>query len=242
MRRTLRRLAAPLALAALASSAAPSHASQYLTIDGKQYRVEGVSTSPGQDDPINDGVNAYGVAAWVADSLGILPPVRPCVPSSVDITIGDLTGVGLADLTHPGDIYYKWSAPSTVKVKGHCDKETISRVTYVDTPLITLSPFATPSTSQAFEARAKDVPNANPALDVDATVLQAPDWLVLYYSAANLYQRSLLGKLDVIVEASYVDARTGLEVKKIGCKTKTWYFFTNPQQPSYTSQTPVTNC
>ncbi len=242
MTRTRRGIFAALTLAAV-STAAPGHADevgQIVTFEGKQYRVEGISTSAGQDGP-EDGVNGYGAAGWVTDSLGLLPPVRPCVPSSVSISIGDLTGVGLADLVHPGDVYYKWSAPTTVKFGGHCDKETISRQTYTDTPVITTS-GALIATGGPFEARGKDVPHVDKSKDIDITVLQAPEWSLLYYSARNLYVRSLFGSLEVRVRASYIDARTNLEVTGPWCKTKTWYFTTNPQQPSYTTQTDVTAC
>ena len=203
---------------------------RFVTVPAAGLALAAALTGPAAADPTD--LDVYGVLSQL-NSVG-LGPVAPCVPSSVDIVVGDLTGAGLADLANPGDVYYRWAAPTAVKVGGHCDRETISRVTYRDQPIMGAGLLLQ---GGPYEVRAKD----DPARRYDATALQAPEWLVLYYSARNGYARAVFGSLSVQVEAAYVDARTGVEVRA-GCKTRTWYFAASPQGPTYTASTSVSNC
>ena len=236
MKRTMFRktLAAVVLLSAavgLTPADAGDVAGDVVTIDGRAYQVTGASTAPGVDPVyLGDADGVLELVGGVVEALPV-PAPKPCVPAGSDITIGDLTGTGLADLGNPGDIYYRWKVPTTVKIKGSCDKTTISTVTYTDTPVITTG-GAYPTSGGPYQVRGSG----------DVTVLQAPEWLVLYYSARNIYTRALFGSFTATVHAGYVDAKTNVEVLKFACTAKTWYFWATPQGPSYTTSTQTSNC
>jgi hypothetical protein len=213
------------AVALASTAAAPAHADDTITHDGRTYYAGEAVTL---HDDGNVGTDAFVAAITAASTRS----KNTCKPTNVTVTVGDPTAVPYTTIVQPGDGYYRWAAPGTVSIEG-CDGYVVLANTQLSDQA--LDGVSAPTQGPVASARAVSRKDAYGRVHGDATAHGGQEVYYPVLGAGTLHQ------LVVRVWGGYAQSDTSTPVA-VPAMCRTWTYHALPTGPAKIGSTPQAAC